>query len=539
MKSFSKSFITILTALLILSSCAPNTPSTNLAEVGIIPKVVSVTAAGESFKLTNDVAIQVATEDLMPLGKYLADRLQPATGFELKLSTKKEGTSNTIRLSIVSDEQLGDEGYELAIARDVITISANKPAGLFYGIQTLRQLLPPAIEASTKQEGPWHIATGTIRDFPTYAWRGAMLDVARHFFKVEDVKRYIDLISYYKMNILHLHLSDDQGWRIEIKSWPKLATIGGSTEVGGGEGGYYTQEQYSEIVAYAESRFITIVPEIDLPGHINSALASYGELNGGTIVPEEGRKKSPLTSSPILGGEPTPTDLYTGTEVGWSTLRVEKEITFKFIDDVLRELAAITPGPYIHIGGDEAAATKKEDYLVFINRFTEMVRSHGKIMIGWEEIAQGNIDNNVIIQHWHSQKYAQEAVEKNARLIMSPANRAYLDMKYDSTTVLGLKWAGYIEVDHGYNWNPATEVEGITNENILGVESPLWSETVTNMDEIEFLAFPRLPGYAEIGWSAPEIRNWDEYKVRLGKHGKYMKAREIDFYKSKLVPWAE
>jgi hexosaminidase len=262
-------------------------------------------------------------------------------------------------------------------------------------------------------------------------------------------------------------------------------------------------------------------------------------LNGGTIVPEEGRKKSPLPTNAILGGDPQPTDLYTGTEVGWSTLRVEKEITFKFIDDVLRELSAITPGPYLHIGGDEAAATKKEDYIVFINRFTEIVKAHGKIMIGWEEIAQGDIDANVVVQHWHSGKYAQMAVEKNASLIMSPAHRAYLDMKYDSTTELGLKWAGYIEVDQGYDWNPATEVNGITKNNILGIEAPLWSETVTNMDEIEFLAFPRLPGYAEIGWSAPESRTWGEYKVRLGQHGVYMKAMGIDFYKSNLVPWTE
>jgi hexosaminidase len=186
-----------------------------------------------------------------------------------------------------------------------------------------------------------------------------MLDVARHFFGVDDVKRYIDLISHYKMNVLHLHLSDDQGWRIEIKSWPNLTLIGGSTQVGGGAGGFYTQEQYKEIVSYAASRHITIVPEIDLPGHINSALASYGELNGGIIVPQEGRLPSPVTSTRLIDEKNKPTDLYTGIRVGWSTLRLEKEATFRFIEDVIRELAAITPGPYLHIGGDEAHVTKK------------------------------------------------------------------------------------------------------------------------------------------------------------------------------------
>ncbi len=523
-----------------LFSCSDNTPKTDLTAVSIIPKPNAVTATESAFILTDKTTIDVATDDLMSIGQYLSDRLKPATGFELKVtSSQSKPREGNIYLFLKTETELGEEGYELNIRENGIEISANKPAGLFYGIQTLRQLFPSNIEIQSQQEGPWQIATGTIRDLPTYAWRGAMLDVARHFFSVEDVKRYIDLISYYKMNTLHLHLSDDQGWRIEIKSWPKLTEVGGSTQVGGGAGGFYTQEQYSDIVAYAQSRFITIVPEIDLPGHINSALASYGELNGGTIVPEEGRKKSALTSNPILGSKTPPTDLYTGMEVGWSTLRVEKEITFKFVDDVLRELAAITPGPYLHIGGDEAAATKKEDYIVFINRFTEMVKSNGKIMIGWEEIAQAEINSNVIAQHWDSQKYGQLAVEKGSKVIMSPANRAYLDMKYDSTTKLGLKWAGYIEVDHGYNWNPATEVENIGRENILGVEAPLWSETISTMDEIEFLAFPRLPGYAEIGWSKPEERTWEEYKVRLGNHGPYMTAMGIDFYRSKLVPWKE
>ncbi len=537
LKIFSVASIAIISALF---SCSSNNPKTDLTAVSLIPKPSSVTATESTFTITEETTIYAANDDLMPIAKYLSDQLTPATGYELSaILTNESQKEGNIYLLLKSDEQLGQEGYELNINEDRVEISANQPAGLFYGIQTLRQLLPPKIELRSKQEGPWQIASGTIRDFPTYVWRGSMLDVARHFFSVEDVKRYIDLISYYKMNILHLHLSDDQGWRIEIKSWPKLTSVGGSTEVGGGDGGFYTQEQYSEIVAYAQSRFVTIVPEIDLPGHINSALASYGELNGGTIVPEEGRKKSPLTSNPILGDEPQPTDLYTGMKVGWSTLRVEKEITFKFVDDVLRELAAITPGPYIHIGGDEAAATKKEDYIVFINRFTEIVKSHGKIMIGWEEIAQADINSNVIVQHWHSQKYAQQGVEKNASLIMSPANRAYLDMKYDSTTKLGLKWAGYIEVDTAYHWNPSTEVDGIDRGNILGVEAPLWSETISNMDEIEFLAFPRLPGYAEIGWSVPENRNWEEYKVRLGKHGEYMNAMGINFYKSNLVPWME
>ena len=307
--------------------------------------------------------------------------------------------------------------------------------------------------------------------------------------------------------------------------------------MGGGEGGYYSQEQYKEIIKYAQERYITIVPEIDMPGHINSALASYGELNGETIVPVEGRLTNVANSNKILDGKSKPTELYTGVEVGWSTLRLEKEATFRFVEDVIREISAITPGPYFHIGGDEAQVTKKEDYVQFINRFQQIVKANGKTMMGWEEIAQGEIGNNTIVQHWNLPKYAMMAVEKGSKLLMSPAKKAYLDMSYDSTSSFGLHWAAFIEVDSAYSWNPATYVDGISKENIIGIEAPLWSETISNMDEVEYLLFPRLPGYAEIGWSQETGRNWEEYKVRIGKHAPRFKAMNIDFYRSKLVPW--
>ena len=537
----SKKLLFLLLIVVTAASCKKKHAPTDLTKANLIPKPASVTATNEAFELTKETTIQVDgdSEELLKIGQYLADKINPATGFATTVVPSKQAPAAGIYLTpSANDAALGDEGYELTITDKLIKVSANKPAGLFHGVQTIRQLLPDSIESATVKKGPWEIATGTIRDFPSYSWRGSMLDVARHFFSADDVKRYIDLISYYKMNIMHLHLSDDQGWRIEIKSWPNLATHGGSTQVGGGKGGYYTQEQYADLVAYANSHYVTIVPEIDLPGHINSALASYGELNGGTIVPIEGRV-APTSSETVLGGKTKPTELYKGTEVGWSTLRVEKEVTFKFIDDVLRELSGMTPGPYLHIGGDEARATKKEDYITFVNRFTGMVKAHGKTMVGWEEIAQGNINSEVITQIWNANKYSHVAVEKGSKLIMSPATKAYLDMSYDSTSKYGLHWAAYIEVDSAYNWNPATFFNGIGKESILGVEAPLWSETISNMDEIEYLAFPRLPGYAEIGWSPDTNKSWDEYKVRLGKHGKRMKNMGIDYYPSKRVPWVE
>ncbi|HYG20535.1 MAG TPA: beta-N-acetylhexosaminidase, partial [Ohtaekwangia sp.] len=461
--------LSILVCLCSLVSCNNSKPASQEAIAAfdnLIPKPVSASRTGDAFFLTEGATIIVDnSDDVAAVGQYLAGKLRPATGFDL--AVEQEGAkSGDIQLTLTgADPALGAEGYELSVSTDKIIISASKAAGLFYGVQTLLQILPEKIASTTKQDGPWEVAAGTIRDLPEYAWRGAMLDVARHFFGVDDVKRYIDLISYYKMNTLHLHLSDDQGWRIEIKSWPNLTIHGGATQVGGGKGGYYTQDQYKDIVRYAQERFITIVPEIDMPGHIHAALASYTELDGGTRINIEGHQ-SPAPAQD-LGKRPEKGKVYTGIEVGFSTLRIEKEITFKFIEDVWREIASLTPGPYLHVGGDEAAATKKADYIEFVNRFTGIISALDKKMIGWEEIAQANIDGNVIVQHWSSEKYAQMAAEKGAKLIFSPAKKVYLDMQYDSTTRLGLHWAAYIEVDSAYSWDPATRIPGIEKEQIL------------------------------------------------------------------------
>ena len=510
----------IVLFMIFLMSCGPKTP-TDLTRESIIPKPLSITATGDYFCLGKkaDIYVQGETEELKQVARYLAEKLRPATGFPLEVKTTVEapGKGNIFLTLSGTDASLGDEGYKLTITKKLITLAANKAGGLFNGMQTLRQLFPANIEMSTKQEYDWHISGGTITDYPAYVYRGAMLDVARHFFSVEDVKRYIDLISVYKINKLHLHLSDDQGWRIEIKSWPNLALYGGKTEVGGGVGGYYTQEQYAEIIEYADDHFVTIIPEIDMPGHTNAALASYPELN--------------------ISGKAT--ELYSGTEVGFSTLATKKEITYKFVEDVFRELAALTTGPYLHIGGDESHVTKKEDYIPFVEKVQDIVIKLGKQPIGWDEISLGKLRPGAIAQYWSSSENANKAVAQGGKLLMSPAARAYIDMKYDSTTKIGYTWAGLIEVDKAYNWDPATLEPGIGRDNIVGIEAALWSETVTDMEEIEFLTFPRLPGLAEVGWTHSSLRNWDEYKIRLANHAARFKAMEINYYPSKLVPWVE
>jgi hexosaminidase len=520
----NSTFTALIAIILVFNLVASNakTPS-DLSKAVLIPKPVSLTSTGGYFTLKPHTTICIKGEsgEVRQIAQDLADRLRMSTGFGIDIiSSGKVGRTRNICLSLLDKDprsDLGEEGYELKITEKQIVLSANTPAGLFHGLQTIRQLLPASIESASKQKGPWEIATGTITDYPTYAYRGVMLDVARHFFGVKDVERLMDYLACYKFNVLHLHLSDDQGWRIEIKSWPELAKHGGSSQVGGGEGGYYTQKQYSELVQYAKDRYIIIVPEIDMPGHTNAALASYAELN--------------------CNGKAT--ELYTGTEVGFSSLCTTKEITYKFIDDVVRELAAITPGPYIHIGGDESHSTKREDYIPFIDKVQDIVISHGKNVEGWDDIAISSLKPNVVAQHWANKKNAVMAVKQGAKILMSPATKAYMDMQYDKTTSLGLHWAAYIEVDSAYIWDPATLIPGVGKENISGVEAALWTETITNLHEMEYMVFPRLPGYAEIGWTPSSERSWNEYKIRLGKQAERFKVMGINYYPSLLVPWQE
>ncbi len=501
-----------------LPAATQNTTPTGTPETiplldGVIPRPISVTPGGGKFVLAQSTTIYVvpASPEITAIGEYLAQKLRPSTGYALPVlpatGTPPEGN---ITLSIEDGKpDLGEEGYIINITPSQARLEAFRPAGLFYGVQTIRQLLPPEIEQSTHQPGPWAMATGTIRDLPRFPWRGAMLDVSRHFFGVADVERYIDLIAYYKMNRFHLHLSDDQGWRLEIKSWPNLAIKGGSTSVNADGGGYYTQEQYAELVAYAQHRYITLVPEIEMPSHSNAALASYPELNCDGVAPE----------------------LYTGIKVGFSSFCEGKEVTYKFLDDVIREIAALTPGPYIHIGGDEALSTVEDDYMKFIAKMQAIVQKYGKQMIGWEEISKTDLHPSSIAQAWASDTVKQ-AVQMGVPIIMSPANKVYLDMKYDPTTVLGLNWAGYVSVRDAYDWDPAALFAGVTEKDILGVEAPLWTETVVTMSDVEYMVFPRLPGIAEVGWSPAEGKSWDEYRLRLAAHGARLEALGINFFRA-------
>ncbi len=502
----------ILPAL--LAACEHG-PDPAAAFAGVIPKPVSVVPGAGHFTLTDATVIVAppASQAAVDVAHHLSESFGAATGFALPVGP--DSTGNAIVLVPGGDSALGGEGYELTVTEQGVRIEAASPAGLFYGVETLRQLLPPAIERPDRQRARWRVASGVIRDYPRYRWRGAMLDVSRHFFSVDEVKRLIDLYAAYKLNVLQLHLSDDQGWRIEIVSWPRLAEVGGLTQVGGGQGGFYTKAQYRDLVEYARQRFITVIPEIDLPGHTNAALVAYPELN-------------------CNGKVPVP---YTGIETGFSSLCTRRPVVMRFVADVIRELAAITPGPYIHIGGDEADVTLPRDYVAFIDSVERIVRAQGKTMIGWEEIASAPIDSGTIVQHWRSADMAVTGASKGASIVMSPSVHVYLDMKYDSATVLGQNWAGYIDVDTAYVWDPVTSIPALGADDVLGIVSPLWTETVSTLDDAEYLLFPRLVAIAEVAWSPAGAREWNEFSRRLGRHDARMTAMGIDFYRSPRIPW--
>ncbi|MEU9336839.1 beta-N-acetylhexosaminidase [Streptomyces sp. NPDC048290] len=504
-----------------VSGAAPPDPAAGgVVPLGrIVPAPASVDPGGLPYRITDRTRISVGeSREERRVGDYLAGLLRPATGYPLPVTAQGAGG---IRLRLAKGPY-GEEGYRLDSGRGGVTITAQRPAGLFHGVQTLRQLLPAAVEHDSVQPGPWLVAGGAIEDAPRYGWRGAMLDVSRHFFSVAEVKRYVDQLALYKFNKLHLHLSDDQGWRIAVDSWPRLATYGGSTEVGGGPGGYYTQADYREIVAYAADRHLEVVPEIDMPGHTNAALASYAELNCDGVAPP----------------------LYTGTEVGFSSLCVPKEVTYDFVDDVVREIAALTPGRYLHIGGDEAHSTSHEHYVAFMARAQAVVARYGKTVVGWHQLTGATPVRGALAQYWGldgTDAAEKERVAAAARagtgVILSPADRVYLDMKYDASTPLGLDWAGYVDVRRSYDWEPGAYLPGVPASAVRGVEAPLWSETLENSSHVEFMAFPRLPGVAELGWSSVGVRGWEGYRVRLAAQAERWGVLGIGFYRAPGVPW--
>jgi hexosaminidase len=521
LRRLSALFLSFAAGVGVTLAAAPAQAATAVAFNVVVPAPVNTTATtGVTYSITAATTIysEPGSTQATAIADQLAALLRRSTGYPLPVIAASAPTDGIALLLTGAPGSVGTQGYQLDITTTAITVRANQPAGLFAGVQTLHQLLPVTVDGQTVQPGPWPVPGGHIVDYPRFTYRGAMLDVARHFFSVAAVQRYIDQLALYKVNYLHLHLSDDQGWRIAINSWPNLAVYGGSTAVGGGTGGYYTQADYSAIVAYAAARYITIVPEIDMPGHTNAALASYAQLNCNGVAPS----------------------LYTGTNVGFSSLCVPLDLTYTFIDQVIGEIAALTPGPYLHIGGDEASSTSAADYAYFLNRAQQIVAGHGKTVVGWHDIANTTLLPSTVAQFWGTTTTSApvaNAAANGTKVIMSPANKTYLDMKYRNNTRLGQKWAGLIDVNTAYDWNPGAYLDGVTEPSVLGVEAPLWTETIRTTADIDYMAFPRLPAIAELGWSPWSTHNLTAFKTRLGAQGPRWKVMGVNYYHSTQVTW--
>ncbi|MDQ2661001.1 MAG: beta-N-acetylhexosaminidase [Actinomycetota bacterium] len=512
------------------------------AVTGIIPAPAEFTRDdAAAFVLAEESRIVAAGDGAAAVAETFAARVRAATGFALTV-VEGDAAASDIEL-VVADGEAGGapEGYTLESGEQGLRIGADTAAGLFWGTQSLRQLLPGGIErpdAARRPADGWNVPAASVADTPRFAYRGAMLDVARHFFPVEEVLSFIDAIALLKLNVLHLHLTDDQGWRIEIESWPELTGIGASTSVGGDRGGFYTKAEYRRIVEYAAERFVTIVPEIDLPGHTNAALSAYAELNC------EGIARKP----------------YEGVEVGFSSLCASPEraeATDRFLTDVTRELAEMTPGPWLHLGGDESLSTSHDDYLDLVRRMTMAAAATGKSVIGWHEMgASAELPQGTVGQYWSYVEPEPEAsvltrsfVEQGGTIILSPADVAYLDMKYVDDPQgplgreLGLDWAkGPTTLDEAYAWDPTDIVPGLAEAQILGVEAPIWTETLSSMSEVEFMAFPRIAAIAEIAWSPAAgsgSRDHQAFAKRVAGLGAHLDALGVHYHRVNGVPWHE
>src|SRR6266540_2410979 len=536
------------------ATAAPGQPSQGSPPVPqVVPKPASMTVGSGSFTLHSDARIVADKHSgASQVAQALAGYLRPATGFRLPVVTGNAGDGD-ISLSLDLQSDPSGEGYQLATTPDRVTLDSKAPHGLFNGVQTIRQLLPPWITSPTVQRVAWTMPVVQIADHPRYAYRGVLLDIARHYESPDAVKRLIDQVAQYKINTLHLHLSDDQGFRLVINGFPNLATIGGQGSVGTGgrtvdPGGFWTQAQYKDVVAYAAAHFMTVVPEVDTPGHNNAIIMS--EYND--------------TTNPLLDGHPQdincgkfdpPMWNFTGA-VGYSAMCPESNNTWTILGAIIDQLTAMSPGPYYHLGGDEVPTSllSQDRYAALVNREGGVVNGHGKTVMGWAEIAGTGtaLREGSVAEYWNPASGSASgtitaAVQKKMKIVMAPANHTYLDQKYASHVPpdLGLTWAcgsGGCDVDKFYNWDPGAYVDGVTDANVIGVEGAMWGETVVTLSDVDYMVFPRLLALAELGWSPLVARTasgpaYKDFLDRLAAQGARFMTRGTNFYPTPKVPW--
>ena len=506
--------------------------------IQLIPRPVEIQQSDGSFVLTRTSTIGFDSQQSRKIADMLSQKLNISTGFMIKTQQDIAG-SIQFNLNKVPVAQIGKEGYTLVSSPKGVVISANEPAGLFYGMETLLQLLPKEIESKSAVNIPWTIPSVKITDYPRFGWRGMMLDVSRNFFTKEEVKSYIDQIARFKFNTFHWHLTDDNGWRIEIKALPKLTEVGAwrvprygqfgeRTAPKKGEaataGGFYTQTDIKEIIQYAQDRYITIVPEVDVPGHSMSAIASYPDL---CCTKNPDAKVNPGASDSEWHDD--------GTFKMFSdnSLNPSDEKVYEFLDKVFTEIAAMFPNPYIHVGGDECYKgfwtkdagcqalmkkmnmTKPEELQAyFMKRVETILKSKGKKMIGWDEILEGGIAPEATVMSWRGIKGGIEAAKMGHDVVMTPTTYVYLDYEQGEETIEPPVYAD-LRLNKCYSFNPVPE--GVDAKYILGGQGNLWTEQVVTLHHAEYMTWPRGWALAEDYWSPDASKNWGNFIQRVEK----------------------
>lgn len=520
-------YILFTTLMIVFASCAKQKTVTE-KDIHIIPKPVELKLTEGRFDFTGTTSFVVVNDEQKHLAESFINTFEKASGWKLNTTTKKPNT-NFVSFNI--DNNLSKEEYKLVVNKDHIEITAKGHAGFLYALETIRQLLPEQIESNkVVSNTDWHIPALTIQDKPRFVYRGLMLDLSRHFFDKSYIEATIDRLAMLKMNVLHLHLVDDQGWRIEIKKYPKLTEVGAwrvdqehviwnarltvDPDEKGTYGGFLTQEELKDIVKYAATKNIEIIPEIEMPAHVSSAIAAYPELacfNQRIGVPS--------------GGVWPITDIYCAG----------KESTFEFLQNVLDEVMVIFPSQYIHIGGDEATKTNWEKcphcqkrmqdeglenvhelQSYFVKRMEKYINSKDKKLIGWDEILEGGLAPEATVMSWRGTEGGIEASQQGHDVIMTPQSHCYFDHYQGPQNEEPLAFGGYTPLSKVYQFDPVVDAMSPEQaKHILGGQANLWAEYITTPQESEYMIFPRLAAMAEVLWSPKEARNWDDFTTRL------------------------
>jgi len=528
----------------------------SFSQVSIIPEPVSLQQKNGSYDFKNQIIIEEGSTNLSvkKIADWLKEKLT-ATGLPVSIASSSGKADIRFSLNKTANATIGKEGYQLSSSASGIVITANEPAGLFYGVQTLLQLLPPAIESKSPIKNiSWSVPVVEITDYPRFGWRGLMFDISRHFFNKDQVKQYIDAMVKYKYNLLHLTLANDEGWRVEIKALPKLTSVGAWNVKRVGTfgnfipptddeprdyGGFLSQEDIKELVQYAKDRFINILPEIDVPGHSLAAIASYPELS---CTP--GADKYRVRSGEKIMEWPANGHFYALVD---NTMCPANEKVYAFLDKVFTEVAQLFPFEYIHVGGDECAKNfweknpqildlmKKENLKTldevqsyFEKRVEKIVESKGKKVIGWDEILEGGLAPNAAVMSWRGMKGGIEAAKMGHEVVMSPTTYAYLDYMQSDILMEPPVYAS-LRLGKSYEFEPVPE--GVDAKYIKGGQANLWTEQIYNIRQAEYMTWPRAFAIAESVWSPKEKKNWKSFIPKVEEHFK-----RFDFAKTKYAP---